>query len=234
MSRFRFSIAGILRIVLFVALAVAALRSATDAWDSGVFGLTLLAFLAAVPLAIYRANGRRAFWLGFALFGWAYLSATLIGPVEPRLPTSKLFSLLGSQWPRAIPAGSGVAFADLDNDGSLDLFVARGTSMGDVYLNKGDGTFVDVSASSGLAAVPNANGNIMYRSMSSLRPVIGAGGTIENLVRILHSLFALLLACAGGQFCRYLHAKRGFVSTRPLDSCNLRDEPYDKRRGQRR
>jgi len=32
-----------------------------------------LALIAAVVLAIYRSGDRRAFWLGFAIFGWSYL-----------------------------------------------------------------------------------------------------------------------------------------------------------------
>ena len=71
MRRFRFSIAGLLVVVLIIAVAVAALRSATDAWEGCVFGTALLALLTAVLLAVHRTDRRRAYWLGFALFGWA-------------------------------------------------------------------------------------------------------------------------------------------------------------------
>jgi hypothetical protein len=55
--------------------------------------------------------------------------------------------------------GFGVALADVDHDGWLDLFLAnRGTVApgGQDYLfhNRGDGTFEDVSASSGIASAP--------------------------------------------------------------------------------
>ncbi len=49
---------------------------------------------------------------------------------------------------------SGPTFADMDGDGYLDLFI--GSINGDpikVYRNQGDGTFSDVTASSGLAAI---------------------------------------------------------------------------------
>ena len=47
--------------------------------------------------------------------------------------------------------GLGVAIADYDRDGHIDLFVANG-SMGEfLYHNKGDGTFEDVGLASGVA-----------------------------------------------------------------------------------
>ena len=83
MRRIRFTIASLLGVVLFVAVAFAALRAATDAWDSGVFGLTLGLLLTSVLLAVHRAGGRRAYWLGFALFGGTYLGASLIPRSRP-------------------------------------------------------------------------------------------------------------------------------------------------------
>jgi hypothetical protein len=47
----------------------------------------------------------------------------------------------------------GAAAADYDNDGFTDLFVAN-AGANTLYRNNGDGTFTDVSASSGLGAKP--------------------------------------------------------------------------------
>jgi len=47
--------------------------------------------------------------------------------------------------------GFGVAFLDFDDDGRLDLFVANDSSPNYLYRNRGDGTFQDVSYSSGAA-----------------------------------------------------------------------------------
>ena len=66
--------------------------------------------------------------------------------------------------------GSGVAFFDYDNDGKLDLYFATATLLpvgsatkgpNKLYKNKGDGTFQDVTESSGLGFVGFCHGIIV-------------------------------------------------------------------------
>lgn len=52
--------------------------------------------------------------------------------------------------------GFGAAFADVNDDGKLDLIVVNDSTPRYLYLNKGDGTFEDASYPSGFAV--NANG----------------------------------------------------------------------------
>src|SRR5215203_1313338 len=47
--------------------------------------------------------------------------------------------------------GLGVAFADFDNDGWIDVFVANDSVRQSLYRNKGDGTFEDIGLISGAA-----------------------------------------------------------------------------------
>jgi hypothetical protein len=59
-------------------------------------------------------------------------------------------SLLGGR-----PDGKGIAWGDYNNDGFVDLFIARGLqgsakTTGSLYQNNGDGTFTDVSAAAGV------------------------------------------------------------------------------------
>ena len=46
--------------------------------------------------------------------------------------------------------GAGASFADIDNDGDLDLFVCNMASRNLLYVNQGDGTFIESSKSAGL------------------------------------------------------------------------------------
>lgn len=62
-----------------------------------------------------------------------------------------------------IYGGKGIAWGDYNNDGFLDLYIARGSLGGNVpvtykntlYRNNGDGTFTDVTDSAGVAAGTN-------------------------------------------------------------------------------
>ncbi|MEP6550329.1 MAG: FG-GAP-like repeat-containing protein, partial [Gemmatimonadales bacterium] len=57
----------------------------------------------------------------------------------------------------SLPGGAAYAtFADFDNDGWLDLFVIGGEGRGHLLRNRGDGTFVDVTAKAGVADVRGA------------------------------------------------------------------------------
>ena len=47
--------------------------------------------------------------------------------------------------------GTGAAFADIDNDGDLDIFACGYLSENKCYINQGDGTFVNESTNRGLA-----------------------------------------------------------------------------------
>ncbi len=99
MKHIRFSIANLLVVVLFVAIGFAALRESSDLWESGVFTLALTALLISILLAVHRTEFRRAFWIGFALFGWIYLGLSLVPSIESRLITTKALAYLDSKVP---------------------------------------------------------------------------------------------------------------------------------------
>jgi hypothetical protein len=75
---FRFSIKAILFVMTICAIGFAALRSGEWLWTAAWFTLVLAINLSAVLGAIYRRGGKRAFWTGFALFGWTYLTIEFV------------------------------------------------------------------------------------------------------------------------------------------------------------
>jgi hypothetical protein len=111
----RFSIAALMLTVGIAGAGFAALRAdsslAADAMFTATCGVLLLAILA----ACYRQDARRAFWVGFALFGWSYFVLAFApwfeSDVRPRLLTNRLFTQL---YPRVVgmPPGS---FAHYNN-----------------------------------------------------------------------------------------------------------------------
>jgi hypothetical protein len=195
MRRFQFSIAGLLGVILLVALCAAAFRAGTDAWDSGVLAMVLAALLTSVLLAVHRTDQGRAYWRGFALFGWVYFALCLIPAIESRLPTTRALATLGSRWSGPVPGGA--AMADFDNDGWVDLYVTNSASLSNVFLNSGNGRFV---------AVPQPAAN--QGSLGIWRALLGTTGTPENRARIMHSFESVLLAFAGGHLSRLLYARR--------------------------
>jgi hypothetical protein len=121
MRRFRFRLRSLAILVLLLGVGLAALRESNKTWDSSVFSSTLAVLLISILLAVHRIEKRRAFWIGFAVFGWVYLALTLVPSIESRLITTKGLAYLAAKVLRSSPAGAGLAFVDFDNDGSMDL-----------------------------------------------------------------------------------------------------------------
>ncbi len=76
--------------VLFAALGLAALRSATKVWVGTMFLLTCVSLGFAILNAVYSRGERRAWWLGFSILGWTWLIAiaTRAELSVPTLPAS--------------------------------------------------------------------------------------------------------------------------------------------------
>jgi hypothetical protein len=202
MRRFRFKIASLLGVILFLGVGLAGLRESNDLWESGLFTLTLGVLLVSILLAVHRSEVKRAFWIGFAIIGWGYMAIALIPSIEPRLLTTKALAYLDSKVSRPIPAG--VAYADLDNDGMLDIYLVNNSQTSALYLNKGNGTFQDVTLFPGSnPAGSGARGNRLVFPNNSGGPWLRRStGTTGNFIRIGHSLLALVAAWLGGQLSR--------------------------------
>jgi hypothetical protein len=200
MRRIRFRVGTLVILVLLLGVGFAALRESNDTWGGTIFSMTFGVLLISILLAIHRTEKRRAFWLGFALCGSAYLGLSLVPPIESRLISSKALAYLGSRMPRSIPAG--LTYFDYDNDGNMDVYVAHNSQPNTLYRNKGNGTFEDLTSAAGLNPAGNRAG-WLWNSLvgTSLK---GSIGSSENFVRIGHSLLAIVAALLGGKLSVYL------------------------------
>ncbi len=201
MRHIRFSIASLLLVVLFAAIGFAALRESSDLWESGVFSLTLAALLVPILLAVHRSESRRAFWLGFAVFGWAYLALSLVPSIESRLLTTKVLTYLDSKVPGR---SSGVFMIQL-----------AGTGSGSPS-NQAQGITFNAVGNQPATSLP---GVVRVWDAGTGRLLGGWSGSTENFVRIGHSLLAVLAGWFGGMLSRHLcRSSRSPEPTRAVDT----------------
>lgn len=82
MRRFQFTLLGLFGLLTAAALGCAALMHPTALWCSAVAIAVVTVLFAAVLGVVYRRGADRAFWVGFAVFGWGYLMLNY-GPILP-------------------------------------------------------------------------------------------------------------------------------------------------------
>ena len=102
------SILGMVLVVVAFAMAFAALQSASDLWFGAIYTFTMVLLLLAVIVARFRRGDEKAFWFGFAVFGWGFFllgfgpwmnplgdsEEGLGGDLNPGLLTSRLILFL--------------------------------------------------------------------------------------------------------------------------------------------
>jgi hypothetical protein len=227
MRYLRYNIVSILGAILFVAIGLAALRDAVDLWDSGLFSVTVCLLLTAVILAVHRTAARRAFWIGFALFGWGYLSLSLIPSTESRLITTKALAYLdqAKYAMRILMNPDRMRAYNLSTDdilkalqpsslrGSPEPFslAMSDTSHPTEYVLTLATPYNNPEQYGNIILKANPDGEILrlkdiaeVELVSSYFILGGAAGTTQNFMRIGHSLFALLFASLGGLLSRRL------------------------------
>jgi hypothetical protein len=190
MRRFRFNIGTLVGFVLICGIAVAALKESSDWWEKGVFTAVVLILLSSVLLAIHRDSPRRAFWLGFALFGSVYLGLSLFPPIEGRLVTSPALAYLHSKLPGHSP----------------DYYMFTVKTDGQIVSNPQ--RTVAFSPNGRRLATGN-QGSVRIWDATTGKPLGSTGGSEENFVKIGHSFFALVLGWFGGIVSRRLSRVSG-------------------------
>jgi len=142
--------------------------------------------LVSILLTVHRSEARRAFRIGFALFGIPYLVVSLVPSIESRLITTKALTYLDSKVP-----GRTQSFFKIQ-------FTATGTGA--------PGNQVQAVAFSpdGRQLATSSLGTVKLWDATTGRLLGGWAGTTEHFVRIGHSLLALIAAWFGGLLSRRL------------------------------
>jgi hypothetical protein len=94
MGRYRISIAGLMAVMIPVALGLAAFRSATELWVNTVFNVVIVVLLIATYKAKCSPGVTGARWTGFATFGWAHL---VLGLTQTPWQLGNGFPVLGTK-----------------------------------------------------------------------------------------------------------------------------------------
>ena len=236
MRDLRYNIASVLGAIALVAVGFAALRKANGLRDSWLFSVTLGLLMLAVLLAVHRTEAKRAFWIGFALFGWGYLSLSLIPSIEPRLITSKALAylyrtnLFGVR-PYAMRVildpdrmrAHNVSSADIREASQASRIIWPEEIVSSRLASRLDGSVLTLESHfnkqeqwENFILLANSEGEIlrlkdvakveMGQPFSNARVMAGSD---ENFIRIGHSLFALLAAWLGGVLFRWLGSVSG-------------------------
>jgi hypothetical protein len=93
MKSLQWSILACFLAIVAFAIAFTALKTASDLWYSTFYTFTAILLLSAVIAARFRRGNEKAFWFGFAIFGWCFFVLGL-GP-----------------WPRAGDEEGGLSIA---------------------------------------------------------------------------------------------------------------------------
>ena len=164
----------------------------------------LVALTAAVPLAIFRQGGQRAYWFGFALFGWLYmLLVTYSWSLDPNTSQSnplRPYSLVTTQ----ITSGG---YSRIYASANTPIYYAPTTGpVSFPYPVNVTGT---ISNGPYTAYVSGGSPNpvTFYFGTNSVTPAFN-GPSHDDFVNVAHAFWAILLASVGGWFTCWLYATR--------------------------
>lgn len=204
------SIAGLMVVVASVGLGVAALSRPSRLWGAVLFSSATAILLGAVLAAVLGKGRRRAFWAGFAIFGWGYLALqygpwfeTQVGPYT--LPTALLdvlYPVVAPTPPNGVTTGATFVtfFQPQPVTAMLQGSIAAVPAMpggsggpGSPVSISGPGTPATIS----WATVPGQNAWAAWTELDVRQPWQGTL-TPASFYRIGHSLLSLLTAVIGG------------------------------------
>jgi hypothetical protein len=208
----RFTILGLMGLVLGTAVAIAALRNADDYWATGMILATPLLFGFALIGALCGVERFRARRLGFAILGGGYFALAFLGLAEPnlnRLPTTKLLAYVHQQV--ASPQTFTLTVTTSPPASGQTSFIVSNSSSGPFNFVTTT-AFVPGSASSGVTP-------------GRWKSLLPGAANYEAFSIVGHCLFALMAGLLGAAiavgFLRGVSSeKRRSATSRSSDPCS--------------
>jgi hypothetical protein len=215
---FQFSIRGLLVAVTFLAVGIAALINANGIWLGLSWGLVLYALTAAVLLVGYRRNEPRAFWLGFAVFGWLYLALFLLSLAPAQLQFwvrtdplkhNDLLATQVAQWAHQslLPESRRVQLIAAPNPPPQGPNSQPGGMGSDMMASMmGSGSMPGGGPMSPAAMM----GGAMDPFGRAYAPMVDNPNyvPIETFTHTFHAFCLLLVAAIGGKTCQFIYRTR--------------------------
>jgi hypothetical protein len=214
----RFSIAGLMGLVLIAALGFGGLKAATPLLASIYYSLALLALVTGVLVAIQSRGPKRSFFVGFSVVGWVYFSFTFVFPSgSDYVPPPQLLPALlldkAESW--FVPQNN------FSITGTLTGTVTGTLPVGPV-VPPPPGLPPTVPASVVTMSTPSINGTATTASFSLPTNAISfssTGAVVTTETASFHyvgqSMTTLLLAYFGGLFSLFLAARRERAESTP-------------------
>ena len=187
----RFSIRHLLIATAVIAVGCFALLNASPIVAAAMTGAVALLLVATVVLSIYRTGDKRAFWIGFAIFGWSYL-LLCYGPIFTE--TNSPFG-----WTRLITGRLATALYNRIH-GTTGVQVA--TFAYSYPVNPYPGVPVTVYVPSPPPPMP-----------VPVAAPVAAGPDRVDFLSVAHSLWALTIALGGGWFAAWASRSRNLTGS---------------------
>jgi hypothetical protein len=198
----RFSLRQLFVGMAVIALGCVALRNASGAWVAAMLGLAQLALATAILLVIFRRGAERAYWIGFATFGWLYLLLVLFSWTLP--PNTNFADSPFHPYQLATTRLSNACYHWLFDE-AFERYFAKFP-----LPSSGDPAAPRMATS---AIPPSIVFNPALGSMGQRPPEPGPDeGSFAN---VAHALWTTLLAAFGGCLARWLYATN--QERRPAD-----------------
>ena len=200
MTRWSFRLRQLFLWTAAIALGLVALRSASMTWVATMLGLAIAVLAASSLLAIYRRGSQRAYWSGFAAFGWLYLllvfGSWTLGRMAQEDSPLRAHNLITQQL-------SSISYHWL-YDKAFEKYHASVGGSSTAFTGSGQNFYVWTGFGTG--GSPMTSTGSMPIGITIGTPIGPPPGPNEtDFVNVAHALWTLLFAVIGGAVAHWLY-----------------------------